>query len=77
MNVQVNLQGITEAFDATYGSIDIRTPALGSNGSWINIVTVVRVGYVSAVSAKTKHNELKPLHVMPELDNFRVFLSSR
>jgi len=77
MNVQLNLQEITEAFGATYGSIDIRTAAIRLNESWINILTVVRVSHQSAQNLKANQNNLKSLHVLPDLDNFQVFLSSR
>jgi hypothetical protein len=77
MNVQLDLQEITEAYGTTYNSIDVRTVALRLADRWINTLTVIRVGYESPEMIKSKHDELKSLHVLPELEDFRIFLSSR
>jgi hypothetical protein len=77
VNVQLNLQEITEAFGAIYNSIDLRTVAVQQGGSWVNILTVVRVAQEPPAQIDKRHAELKSLHVLPELADVRIMLSSK
>jgi hypothetical protein len=77
MNVQQNLQEIAEAFGATYGALDIRTAAVRHGDSWVNVLTVIRVSYEPSKIVTDKHQDLKMRHILPEMEDFRIFLSSK
>lgn len=75
-NTQLNLQEIIDAFGAAYRSVDVRTVALLHGTSWLNALTVIRVSHETPAQLDMRHSELKSMHVLPQIANFRISLSS-
>lgn len=77
MNIQVSLHEVTETCGSTYESLDIRTAALKFGNGWGNVLTIVRLGYESVKEVSKKHRDLESLHILPELEEFKILLSSK
>lgn len=74
MNVQVSVAELIEAFGGTYKSIDVRIAAMKEEGSWVNLVTLVRLSHEGQTATATRHQLIEQRFPRIRTEHFRIDL---